>query len=142
MNGRPSIRHVRQAGLTYVETLVATLILLIGLIPAMDALRSAVSGTATNEGYVADQYRLVGRFEEVLAEPFGNLDAAAGPDTTPSAYSEPGGTPGRLVIYIARYDGDNADADGDPFTGADDDLLWVRAEIENTPQYVETVVSR
>ena len=138
-------RPDRQQGLTYVETLVATLILLIGLVPALDALRSAVIGTAGNEAYVNAQHRLGGRFEEVLAEPFATLDAAAlaaGSYTTPSSYSEAPGTPGRLIVYLSRYDGDDADGNGNPFNGGDEGLLWVRAEVENTPYALETLVSQ
>ncbi len=135
----------RQRGLTYLEILVATLILVIGLVPALDALRSAVMGMSSNDAYVAAQHRLSGRLEEVLTEPFGDLDTAgqaAGSPTTPSSYSEPGGTPGRLLVYLARYDGDNADADDNPFTGADAGLLWVQTTIEGTPYSLETLLAQ
>jgi len=131
-----------QQGLTYLEVLIATLVLLVGLVPALDALRTAVNGTATNEGYVAAQHRLGGRLEEILAEPFADLDAAAGAPTTPSSYSEAAGMPWRMQIFIARYDGDDADADGNPFTGGDAGLLWVQAAIEDTPYVLETLISQ
>jgi len=134
-----------QRGLTYVEILIAMTILVVGLVPALDALRSATTGSELGEGFVVDQYRMSGRLEEVLAEPFGDLDAAAlvaGSPTTPTTYSEAPGTPGRVLIYLARYDGDDADSDSNPFTGGDEGLLWVRAEIENTPQANETLVSQ
>lgn len=134
--------RTRQAGLTYLEVLIATLVLLIGLVPALDALRTAVTGTATNEGYVAAQHRLGGRLEEVLAEPFSDLDAAAGAPTTPSSYSEAPGTPGRLLIFLARYDGDDADGNGNPFNGGDEGLLWVQAVIEDTPYTLETLIAQ
>lgn len=125
--------------------MIATLILVIGLVPALDALRSAVMGTGANDGYVVAQHRLGGQLEAMLAEPFADLDAAgvaAGSPATPSSYSEPGGTPGRLLVFIARYDGDNADTDGDPFTGGDEGLLWVQAAIENSPYALETLRAR
>jgi hypothetical protein len=134
-----------QRGLTYVEILVATFILLIGLVPALDALRNAVIGTASNDSYVVAQHRLGGRLEAVLAEPFDDLDdaaLAAGAATTPSSYSEAPGTPGRLLIFLARYDGDNADTDSDPFTGGDEGLLWARAAIDNTPYSIESLLSQ
>ncbi|MGI9341407.1 MAG: type IV pilus modification PilV family protein [Gammaproteobacteria bacterium] len=132
----------RQQGLTYLEVLVATLVLLIGLVPALDALRNAVSGTAGNEGYVALQHQLEGRLEEMLAEPFFDLNAAAGAPTTASSYSEPGGTPERMLVFIAEYDGDNADTDDDPFTGTDPGLLWIRTAIEGTPYSLETLLAQ
>jgi len=142
----PALQSCRaQRGLTYVEILIATIILLVGLLPALDALRGAVMGTGTNDAYVQAQHRLYGQLEAVLAEPFADLDdaaQAAGSRTTPTAYSEPGGTPGRLLVFIARYDGDNADADSNPFTGVDEGLLWIQAAVENTPYALETLVAQ
>jgi hypothetical protein len=134
----------RQAGLTYVEIMIALVVLVVGLLPALDALRSATIGTAVTESYVVEQHRLSGRLEEVLAEPFAGLDTAAlaaGSTTVPSSYSEPAATPGRLLVFLSRYDGDDADADGNPFTGVDAGLLWVRAAIEDTVYDFETLVS-
>lgn len=134
-----------QRGLTYLEILVATLILVVGLVPALDALRSAVMGTGSNDAYVVAQHRLGGRLEDMLAEPFADLDAAgeaAGSPATPTSYSDPGGTPGRLLVFIARYDGDDADTDSNPFTGSDEGLLWVQAAIEDTPYSLESLVAR
>lgn len=133
---------IGQRGLTYVEILLATLILVVGLVPALDALRNAVIGTGSNHDYVVAQHRLYGQLEELLAEPFANLDdaaQAAGSPATPTAYSEPGGTPGRMLVFIARYDGDNADGDSNPFTGGDEGLLWVQAAIESSPYALETL---
>lgn len=133
---------VGERGLTYVEILLATLILVIGLVPALDALRNAVMGTGVNDDYVVTQHRLYGQLEELLAEPFADLDdagQAAGSPATPTAYSEPGGTPARMLVFIARYDGDDADGDSNPFTGGDEGLLWVQAAIENSPHALETL---
>ena len=50
---------------------------------------------------------------------------------------------GRTVnrqVFLSRYDGDNADADDDPFTGTDDGLLWVRVAIDGSEQAIETVI--
>jgi hypothetical protein len=135
----------KQRGLSYVEILIAMTILVVGLVPALDALRSATSGSELGEAIVTDQFRVSGALEDVLAEPFDDLDAAAlvaGSPATPSNYSEAPGTPGRLLIYLARYDGDDADSDGNSFTGGDEGLLWVRAEIEGTQLANETLVSR
>ena len=54
--------------------------------------------------------------------------------------SDPGGTENRRKVFIGRYDGDNADADDDPFTGVDDGLLWVRVRIDGTHYDVETLI--
>ena len=51
------------------------------------------------------------------------------------------GTPYRALVYLWRYDGDNADADNDPFTGIDPELLWMKVEIENSPLSFETLLT-
>jgi len=137
--------HGNQQGLTYLEILIAGVLLATALVPALDALRASVSGTSVHESYVTEQHRLATRLEEVLAEPFGQLNDAAnvaGGPVNPTTYSEPVATPGRMLVFIARYDGDNADADGDPFTGTDDGLLWVRTAIEATEYSLESLIAQ
>ena len=48
----------------------------------------------------------------------------------------------QVVVFLFGYDGDNADADDDSFTGVDDGLMWVRVEIENSAQNFETITRR
>ena len=136
---------IRQRGLTYVEILVATLVLVIGLVPAMDAVRNAVRGTSAHEEYVVAQRRLASRLENVLADSFGALDdaaVAAGGPTVPTTYSDPVATPERLLVFIAAYDGDNADTDNNPFTGTDDGILWLRVAVEDRDYALETVTAQ
>ena len=45
-------------------------------------------------------------------------------------------------MYLSRYDGDDADGDGDPFTGTDATLLWVGVQLEGKPQMLEMLLSR
>lgn len=145
MNNIRQHAFLRQDGLTYLEVLIAAVLLALTLVPALDALLVAVSGTSVHESYVVDHNRLNSRMEEVLADPFSDLDAeaqAVGSPTTPTAYSDAGGTPGRLLVFLARYDGDDADADGDPFTGGDAGLLWVQTAIENTDYNLETLIAQ
>lgn len=144
MNTRENV-PVRQSGLTYVEILVAMLVLVIGLVPAMDAVRNAVRGTSAHEEYVVAQRRIASRLESVLVESFADLDdaaVAAGGPTVPTAFSDPVATPERLLVFIAAYDGDNADTDNDPFTGTDDGILWVRVAIEDRDYALETVTAQ
>lgn len=115
------------------------------LVPAISALQTAVVGAEVHGDVATSHYRLTARLEELLAEPFTDLsDAAiaAGGPTTPSSYSEPAGPPGRLLVYLSFYDGDDADADGDSFTGTDPDLLWIRVEIEGSVHELQSIVSR
>ena len=129
-------------GLTLVEVLVSIVLLAIILVPAMRALQTAVVGASVHGDVSSSHYRLTSRLEELLAEPFVDLsDAAiaAGAPTTATSYSEAAGPPGRLIVYLSLYDGDNADADDDPFTGTDPDLLWIRVAIEDSVYSLQTV---
>jgi prepilin-type N-terminal cleavage/methylation domain-containing protein len=136
----------RAAGFTYTEVLVATALIAILMLPAIDALHSGIQGSEIHAEEAGYQLSLVGKMEEVLAQPFGDLaqaaDTAGGPTNLVGAYSDAAGSAGRRLVYLARYDGDDADADGDPFTGTDDGLLWVRVAIEGTPHGLESLTSQ
>ena len=137
-------RHA-QAGLTLVEVLVTIVLLAILLVPAISALQTGIMGAEVHADVAASHYRLTSRIEELRVEPFTDLsDAAiaAGSATTPSSYSDPAGPPGRLLVYLSLYDGDNADADDDPFTGTDPDLLWMQVEIENSVFSLQLIRAR
>jgi type II secretory pathway pseudopilin PulG len=139
---KPGSFRSKRGGFSYVEVLVATTILALSLVPALDALQTGLLGSGVDQSLTQSQVRLRSKMEAVLAEPFKALQsaevAAAG---GPSTYSDAIGTPGRRLVLLSRYDGDDADADGDPMTGADVGLLRVRVEIEASPQFVETLVS-
>jgi hypothetical protein len=135
----------RETGISYVETLLAVTVLALALVPALEALQTAFIGAAVQEQVVLWQQRLATRMEDLLAEPFASLDdaaLAAGSETTPSSYSDGAGGPDRVLVFLSRYDGDNADADSDPFTGTDEGLLWARVAIDNTPYELTTLVAR
>ncbi|MGH8496717.1 MAG: hypothetical protein ACREVN_11345 [Gammaproteobacteria bacterium] len=122
---------------------MAVLVIAISLPPALDALSTAVRGADAQAAQTARRYLVNGRMEQVLAEAPASLDAAAlaaGSPTVPSSYSDPSGAPDRLLVFLARYDLDNADGDGNPFTGADSGLIWVAVAIENTPIRLETAI--
>lgn len=150
-----------QVGFSYVEVMVATFILAIALVPALQSLQSGIQGVAIHESIATDHYQLVGKMEEVLAEPFANLliaAATAANKTTLTGYSDTAGNPQRRLVFLSFYDAANSDGDADPFTIADANtdgdsnpytgtdvdinLLWVRVEIENTIQSLETLTSR
>lgn len=134
-----------QAGLTLVEVLVSMVLLSILLIPAIQAIQTGVAGADVHEDVTTSHHRIASRLEEVLSEPFTDLaDAAtaAGSPTTASSYSEAAGPPARVLVFLSLYDGDNADADNNVFTGTDADLLWIRVQIENSVFSLETVAAR
>ena len=135
----------KQTGLTLVEVLVTIVLLGILLVPAIDAVQTAIVGNAVHNEVATSHYRLQSRIEELLAEPFSNLEAsatAAGGPGNPSSYSESAGLPGRLLVYLSAFDGDNADADSDPFTGTDDGLIWIRVAIDGSVYELQTVAAR
>ncbi len=123
-------RASRQAGFSYVEVLAAAVILAVSIIPATEALRSSMIVAAADSRATVNHYRLTGKMEAVLAESFSTLAARAAGTGTATSYSDTAGATDRRVVFISRYDGDNADTDDDPFTGTDADLLWIRVEIE------------
>ena len=136
-------RH--QHGLTLVEILVAMVLLAIVIVPAVHALHTGIIGADVHADVAANHYRISARIEELLSEPFENLVVAAndaGSPTIPSSYSDPAGPPNRLIVYLSLYDGDNADADNDPFTGTDPGLLWLRVDVEDTIYTLQTVTGR
>ncbi len=132
-------------GFSYVEVLVATVFLAITLVPALETLEGALNGSQVHEALLTQQFHLQTKLEEVLAQSYDALDAvavAAGSSTVPTSYSDAIGETHRRLVYLSKYDGDNVDGDGDPFTGVDDDLLWVRVEIEATEFSLETLTNR
>lgn len=135
-------RRGKQAGLTLVEVLITMVLLTVLLVPAMRALQTGITGAEIHSDLTTNQLRLTSRMEELLAEPFGDLEAAAlaaGSPGIATSYSDAAGPPGRLLVYLSPYDGDNADADDDPFTGTDEGLIWVQVEAENTVNSLQTI---
>lgn len=139
------MRHRFESGLTLVEVLVTVVLLSVVLVPAIRALQTSVVGANVHGDLAIEHFRLTSRLEELLAEPFTNLEAAAiaaGGPTVESSYSDAAGLPGRLLVYLGFYDGDNADTDDNPFTGTDPDLLWVKVEAEGTVRALQTITAQ
>ncbi len=133
------------AGFSYVEVLIASVIVVVAIIPGVDALRSGLQSTQAHVVLAQDHFHIASRLEDILAFPFSALDAealAVGNPAVPITFSDAPGTARRRLIYLARYDGDNADSDGDRFTGGDDGLLWIRIEVENSSSAIESLTSR
>jgi type II secretory pathway pseudopilin PulG len=135
-------RHPRRGsrGFSYVETIVAVVIVAVALAPAIEALRPGLAGAASERAYTVNQQRLKARMEEVLANTFTVLDAAAmaaGNSTTaPVAdYSDAAGTVDRLLVTMYRYDGTSQ-------TATDTGLLRIRVAIENSVLALETLKAR
>jgi type II secretory pathway pseudopilin PulG len=136
----PRLPPNSQSGLSYIEVLVATILVALSLVPAVEALRGGIFGASVHEAAAADHYALMAKMEEVLAEPYPLLDTAAvaaGSESTPASYSDSAGAPKRRLVYLSRYD---ADVPG--FTATDTGLLWVRVEFESRPGALRTLTAR
>jgi len=142
---RPPRKRHRMAGLTYVEVLIATVLMVIALVPAIDALRPAIQGSGIHASETALHYHLTAGLEDVLAAPFATLDTEAqalgDPTVSSVLFSDTAGSTDRRLVFLSRYDADNADGDNDQFTGIDEGLIWVRVEVESTSHALETLVS-
>lgn len=121
---------------------MAAALIAIALVPATEALRGGLDAADVAHGERVRADRLRDRLETTLAAPYGTLAAAAAGPSTPSTLSDPAGSTDRILVYLAPYDGDDADGDGDAMTGGDDGLLWVRVTIDGTALAFETVTAR
>ena len=139
--------HAQQKtrGLTYLEVLISTVLILIVLVPALESIYYGIKGSDLHASQVQGQHFLLAKMEQTLAKPFSDLlseaDAVVSSTTLiPEPYSDAAGSQSRRLVYLSRYDGDNADADSDPFTGTDEGLLWLQVTIEDTTQSLETLI--
>jgi len=134
------LRLNSQSGLSYIEVLIATILVAVSLVPAVEALRGGIFGAGVHESAAVDHYELRAKMEEVLAEPYVLLDAAAlaaGDENTPTSYSDSAGASKRRLVYLSRYD---ANLPG--FTATDTGLLWVRVDFEARAGELETLTAR
>lgn len=140
-----SITGKHEQGLSYVEVLIATVLVMVSLVPAIEALHPAIQGAGIHKTEANLHYHLTARLEYLLAKSFVTLDAEAqalaDPTTISAEFSDAAGSINRRLVFLSRYDADNADSDNDPFTGIDEGLIWIRVEVENTSRALETLLS-
>ncbi len=141
-------KNSNQTGFSYIEVLAASFILAVCITPALEALYSGVQGSSIAEITTIDLFLLNGKMEEMLSTPFSELSTSAatsGP-ATPSSYSDVITTTDNRqlsrLVYLSKYDGDNADGDNDGFTGTDDNLVWIKVKLDGTAYSVESLVSK
>lgn len=131
---RSSTARRHSEGFSYLEVMISVLLIATVLVPASDLLSSALQGSQIHEERSAAHYRLVAKMEEVLARPLPELrqqaDSAGSPNVVIDAYSDSAGTYQRRLVYLSRYDADNADGDDDGFTGTEPDLFWLKVVVE------------
>lgn len=153
---RPLLRR-EQSGLTYIEVMIATVIVVIALVPAINALYTGMRGNDVYASTSAEHYSALAKMEALLAEPQSSLltaAAAAGDRKTATSYSDASGSPARRLVFIGLYDADNADGDDDVFTVPDPNvdgdndpftgyagLLWVNLEVEGSVTSLESLTA-
>lgn len=134
-----------QRGISYIEVMVATVLIALTLVPAMEALSPGIQGAALHMQHAETHYALSGMMEKVLAESFDDLDVAATAAASwkiPTSYSDVFSPEITRNVYIWRYDVDNADLDGNVMTGGEDDLLWIRVALADDSQSLQTLIGR
>jgi hypothetical protein len=131
-------------GFSYVEILLSVVLLAVLLVPAVEALQTAILGrptAAATPGTLALQSKM----EQVLAAPFsriyGESYAAGGntPTSVSALFSDAAGTPDRRIVVIYRYD-----ASTKTLSGADTGLAYVSVyyEAQGASGAVATLVGR
>jgi hypothetical protein len=149
-----------QAGFSYLEVIVALLIIVLSLPPALQAMRIGLDSADVQAEALPFARRATGTLETVLVQPFATLRAEAakaGGSKVPTAYSDAAGTTDRMLVFLSYYDAGNSDGDNNPFTILDPNtdgdanpytgetpyigLLWVRVQIEGTAVAFETLTS-
>jgi Tfp pilus assembly protein PilV len=122
-----------QRGFSYVEVLLSVVLLAVLLVPALEALQTAVAGNQ-NAALVVRDLALQDKMERVLSRPFADLYTqtyAPGGNTTTSvsdALSDPVGTPKRRNVVLYRYD-----ASAKAPSAADTGVVLVAVYFENEP---------
>lgn len=135
-----------QRGLSYLEVLIATLVLTVSLGPLLSAMQVNNQTTRIDADLNEQRNHASSVLEKTLALPLATLlDEAVilgANDVLSDRYSDPASSAPRALVYLAAYDGDNADGDNNPFTGTDQNLLWVSVSIEGTSFELTALVSQ
>ena len=150
----PPYPESHQNGFSYLEVLIASLMVAIALVPAMNALQTGILRANIHQTLTTQYYLRLKKIEELQAEPFIYLLAAAKTATnasTASSYSYAAGSKNRSLVYLALYDADanpctivdsNKDLDNDIYTGDTANLLWVKVLTEGDSEGLETLINR
>jgi Tfp pilus assembly protein PilE len=135
--------YVSQRGFSYAEMLLSVMLLAILLVPAMQALNSAIAGGSSN--IAARQLNLRNKMEEVLSKPYHNLYAETslpGGNTTTSistSLSDASGAADRRVVVLYRFD-----TSTNALSATETGVLYVSVyyEAEGSTNALNTLVGR
>ncbi len=137
-------RRTEQSGFTYLEILVATTVLALGLIPAVSALQTASRGTAITQDLDAQFLRMSSTMEEILAQPYSQIFSLHQPlsaGAVSTLWSDSDESDARILVYVEPYDADNLDGDADVLTGTDDGILRVTVVWDGTGHQLQSLVA-
>ena len=127
-------------GLAYIEVIVALVVVVIALVPALNAMQLGLRGSQWLGAIAVRDTSLRGKMEEVMARPFDTLNAEtflSGGNTTTSvstALSDAAGAERRIVILYRT--------DGSAVSASDTGLVRVRVAYEAGGTALETLRSK
>ena len=131
-----------QSGFFYAEILLSVLLLGILLVPALQALNTAISGSTSN--LAAQQLMLRSKMEEVLSQPYSALKAEntlVGNTTTSvsTKFSDGSGAANRRIVVLYRFD-----AATNALSGNDTGLVQVNVyyEADGSANALNTLAGR
>lgn len=139
-NASLSYSPAGEGGLAYIEVMVALVLVVMALVPALNALQTDTRGAPALVAIAARDALLRAKMEEVLAKPFDTVNAEtflAGGNTTTSvstALSDPAG-PDRRIVILYR-------TDGTALSSSDTGLVRVRVAFEAGGIALETLKSK
>ena len=124
------IQHYYQRGFSYAEVLLSVILIAILLVPAMQALNSAISGGSGN--VAARQLSLRSKMEEVLSKPYNKLydiTSLSGGNTVNSISTSLSDASGadRRVVVLYRYN-----TTTNTLSSTDTGVLYVSVYYEDT----------
>jgi hypothetical protein len=133
-----------QSGFSHVEILLSVVLLMVLLVPALEALQSGIAG-GQNASLAARQLVLRDKMEQVLAKPFAELYSQTylpGGNTAGSvsaSLSDSVGAPSRRNVVLYRYDAVTA-----ALSPSDTGLVFVSVyyEAEGSAKALNTLVGR
>ena len=143
-------RLCRTAGFSYVEVLIASMLVAVCLAPALQSLQTGVMASSVLNDSAGTGLSLRGKLEEVLGRPYAVLDFAANRAassatvavSSPRNAANPGVDPGagysdsNYLVYIYRFD-------GSALSASDTGLLRVQVVDRSNPASVlDTAVAR
>ncbi|MFK8030339.1 MAG: hypothetical protein AB8G18_08860 [Gammaproteobacteria bacterium] len=139
---RLSKSRFRQAGLSYLEVLIAAAVIAVSAFPVSTALKHAMNSADHSQQSTVRHFQLLEKMEEVLSYPYSDLVLQSGTVFRPGDWSDDAGVADQRLVYIVPADGDNADLDNDLLTGVDNDFLLIRVEYANQNGRLEAIKVR